>query len=257
MQAISDVIANRTERTEARRCEQHGDYECRILWFGSRDIATECPDCQQGREAERERAERDEREAAHRAHVVARIGIPRRFADATMAGYQPPTERAEKVLAACRRYVETWPERADKGSSLILSGGVGTGKTHLACAIAKGVAIKYDAHAGYMTVAQAIRRIRATYNPEAKESEQEAFDRLSALDLLVLDEVGIQSGSNHEHATLFEIINRRYESVLPTIVISNLGAKELSAAIGERLVDRLRENGAVLTFAWDSHRGAA
>jgi DNA replication protein DnaC len=255
MQAVNNLAGR--ERTEARRCDQHGEYEARVLRFGSRDIITDCPTCQKAQEAERERAEREQREAAHRAHVIGRIGIPKRFEAATLASYQPATERAERVHAACRRYVDSWPERLANGSSLILSGGVGTGKTHLACAIAKAVASHHEAHAAYMTVAQAVRRIRATYGADARETEQEAFDRLSALDLLILDEVGIQSGSNHEHATLFEIVNRRYESVLPTIVISNLGVKELAAAIGERLVDRLRENGAVLTFAWDSHRGKA
>lgn len=257
MQAIGELISQLEQREEQRQCPQHGEYTCQLTKLGSRLIASLCPACEAARIEAQEQAERDRRVAAHRAHLIQRIGIPRRFEGATLASYRPATERAEKVLAACRRYVETWPERHEKGSSLILSGDVGTGKTHLACAIAKAVAAKYEAHAAYMTVMQAVRRVRATYGPDARETEQEVFDRLSGIDLLVLDEVGVQSGSNHEHTTLFEILNRRYENVLPTIVISNLGLKELADAIDERLVDRLREQGAALTFKWDSYRGAA
>ncbi len=257
MRAIGELLGGLDQREELRQCEQHGEYICQLTQLGSRLIASLCPTCEQERIAAQEQAERERREADYRAQLIQRIGIPRRFADATLASYRPTSERAEKVLAACRRYVETWPERYAKGSSLILSGDVGTGKTHLACAVAKAIAAKHKARAAYMTVMQAVRRVRSTYSPDARETEQEVFDRISGLDLLVLDEVGVQSGSNHEHTTLFEIINRRYENVLPTIVISNLGLKELSEAIGERLVDRLREQGAVLTFTWDSYRGGS
>lgn len=256
MQPVGEMFGLEV-REERRPCDRHGEYICTLTKFGSRWIESMCPECRKEADAKQAQEERERSEANYRAHLVKRIGIPPRFADATLASYQPSTERAEKVLAACRRYVETWVERREKGSSLILSGDVGTGKTHLACAIAKAIALKYDAHAKYTTVAQVVRRVRATYGPDARESEQAVFDRLSKLDLLVLDEVGVQSGSNHEHMTLFEIVNRRYENVLPTIVISNLGVKELSEAIGERLVDRLREHGAAMAFKWGSYRGAA
>lgn len=244
-------------RAEARECDTHGAYEAKLFRFGKNWHGGDCPKCAEETERARVEKERTEQRARHVEHMLAISGIPRRFAEATLANYAPQTERAEKVLDACRRYVDTWKERSERGSSLILSGNVGTGKTHLACAIAHALIHKHGIRTKYLTVMQTMQRIRATYAQGAEETEQEILEKIAALDLLVLDEVGVQTGSNHEHSMLFEIINRRYADVLPTIVISNLGAKELAAAIGERLVDRLRENGAVLTFGWGSYRGAA
>lgn len=257
MQSAVDIAKTLSYVKEPRECAKHGAFECTVTTLGKRTFESDCPVCTRQRDDERERAEKEARREAYVERLLARVGVPPRFADATLANYQPTTERAEKVHAACRRYVETWPERFEKGSSLILSGDVGTGKTHLACAIAKALVNKHQASAHYTTVLRAIQRVRSTYGQGAGETEQDVLDHLSSVDLLILDEVGMQSGSNHEHNTLFEILNRRYENVLPTIVISNLGIKELVDAIGDRLVDRLKEHGAVLAFKWESHRGAA
>jgi DNA replication protein DnaC len=54
---------------------------------------------------------------------------------------------------------------------------------------------------------------------------------------------------------LFEIINGRYETCRPTIVISNLALAELEEYLGARAFDRLREgNGMVVVFDWETYR---
>lgn len=74
-------------------------------------------------------------------------------------------------------------------------------------------------------------------------------------DLLIIDEVGVQFGSESEKIILFEIINERYEQMKPTILISNLSEDELSRYVGERIIDRMREGkGAVINFDWESYR---
>ena len=75
---------------------------------------------------------------------------------------------------------------------------------------------------------------------------------------VILDEIGAskEKPSDFELATLFTIINSRYEEMRPTVIVTNLPPKELPAAIGDRCVDRLRENGGiVLGFDWESARG--
>ncbi len=69
----------------------------------------------------------------------------------------------------------------------------------------------------------------------------------------------MQFGSEAEKLILFEIINTRYEKMKPTILISNLPLEELSAFIGERVIDRMSDGGCTLAFTWDSYRsrGAA
>lgn len=90
-------------------------------------------------------------------------------------------------------------------------------------------------------------------NSEASESE--VLKNLIEPDLLILDEVGVQFGSDTEKLILFEIINGRYENRRATILISNLAMDGLKAYLGDRIIDRLREGGGrQVVFDWDSFR---
>jgi DNA replication protein DnaC len=173
-------------------------------------------------EAERLAAER--RRAAQREleRAVGRAGIPRRFRDRTFASYQADTPAQRHALALCRAYSEGFDEIRRKGSCLLLVGGPGTGKTHLACAILSSVI--RAGHTGlFMSVSAALRLIREAYTPHARRSETESFALLTAPDLLVLDEVGLAVGSErNRRAVLFDVLNTRYAEVRPTILIGNL-----------------------------------
>jgi DNA replication protein DnaC len=73
--------------------------------------------------------------------------------------------------------------------------------------------------------------------------------------LLILDEVGVQFGSETEKQILFSLLNGRYKAMLPTLLISNLTRDELAVCIGTRNLDRLQEGaGTFISFDWDSYR---
>ncbi len=75
------------------------------------------------------------------------------------------------------------------------------------------------------------------------------------MDLLIIDEVGSQFGSDTEKLFIFEIIDGRYQEMKPTILISNLDINGIKESIGERCVDRLREGGgSMIAFNWESSR---
>ena len=66
----------------------------------------------------------------------------------------------------------------------------------------------------------------------------------------------VQFGSDAEKLLLFDVLNERYERRKPTLMLSNLTAQEVAAYLGERVMDRLREDGGeVVVFDWASHRG--
>ena len=74
--------------------------------------------------------------------------------------------------------------------------------------------------------------------------------------MLILDEVGVQFGSETEENLLFDIINTRYEDRKPTILISNLDGAGVKKYLGERAFDRIREDGGkLIPFTWSSYRG--
>ena len=241
-------------------CATHGAYPARMLTIGfdDRPIMSRCPICiGEANAAEQSRKEREEQVQRQRkvASLLASSGIPARFASRTFGGYVATAQGQKIALGACKAFAAAWPDRMRDGSSLVLTGGPGTGKTHLACAVANAVMESHLAVVSFGTVATMLRHIKDTYRKDSTRSEQDAIDDLVQPDLLVLDEVGVQVGSEHEKLLMFEVLNARYQECRPTILISNLTGDELEAFLGQRVMDRYRECGAVLAFDWESHRG--
>jgi DNA replication protein DnaC len=115
---------------------------------------------------------------------------------------------------------------------------------------------EFQAVVVFEPVSQALRKIKETYRDGSDKRESDVIGGYTACDLLILDEIGAQVGSEHEKQLMFEILNDRYQDMRPTILISNLNAQELEQFLGHRVMDRYRECGVVLAFDWESHRGA-
>ena len=74
-------------------------------------------------------------------------------------------------------------------------------------------------------------------------------------DLLVLDEFGAGNLSETDGRILFSVINGRYERLMPTLVLTNLSAKDFRENVDARIRDRLRDGGGkLIPFDWDSYR---
>ena len=254
---ILNELLNPAAEPVTLHCPAHGDYAGEIRRLLSREVKTPCPQCAaEQAEADRVAAEaravearRRERAARYRA-----AGLPLRFWERDFEGYRTRTPEQRKALATVRRYAEQFGALAERGTCLLLCGGSGTGKTHLAVALAKNLLEEgYDVR--YGGVRPLLREIRETWGtPGARESK--AIGRLIEHDLLILDEVGMQFGSDAELLLLFDVLNGRYEALRPTVLASNLSVEALPDCLGVRLMDRLRENGGVVVpFTWASERG--
>jgi DNA replication protein DnaC len=103
-----------------------------------------------------------------------------------------------------------------------------------------------------------IRKLRSCWDRAAPRKEADVLSDLCKLDVLVLDEVGVQFGRDSEIVQLTEVLDLRYRDIKPTLLISNVPYRDLGQFVGERIVDRIRENGGkVLIFDWESRRGQA
>lgn len=247
------------ERVVDADCEKHGPYKAKqvAMAMGSPPLTMGCPRCSE------ERREREELRAAEEARrrkqeridsLFRRSSIPLRFLDRTLESYKAANDGQRRALRIATRYVESFAESANVGPSMVLAGKPGTGKTHIACGIANAL-IHMGKPVLFMTVLQALRHIKETYRKDSTRTEEKAMAELLEPDLLILDEVGAQLGSEHEKMLMFEIINERYQNCRSTILISNLTGDELTDFMGDRVMDRFRENGAVVAFDWASHRG--
>jgi DNA replication protein DnaC len=175
-------------------------------------------------------------------------GIPPKFIDRTFENYVVKNDGQKNALVAVRDLVASMDS-----TGLILIGKPGTGKNHLSCAAISSL-IKDKDKTGLITTAMKfVREIKESWRGGINESK--VIRRHVKPDLLVIDEVGIQFGSDTERLYLNEIINERYEQLKPTILIGNVTMRQLGEQLGERVIDRFKEGGKVVVFDWESERG--
>lgn len=262
MRSLSDhlapVLAALQATEELRECPQHGAYRAIISQVRGRTCESNCPACDQDafeKEAKaRSAALISEAREGRLKRLLGASGIPKRFLSRTFANYQAETAAKARVLKLVSNYTRRFDAILEEGTSLVLCGRPGTGKTHLACAAANEV-LSRNHSVVFMTVVAAVRQVKDTYRRESETTETQAIERFVEPDLLILDEVGVQLGTDTEKRILFEILNGRYENLRPSILLTNLKREELAAYVGERIMDRLQEGGGtVLSLDWESYR---
>jgi DNA replication protein DnaC len=139
-----------------------------------------------------------------------------------------PAQRAHlrAVIKAVQAYAD------DPRNWLLLRGGYGVGKTHLAAAVANRVA-PGGARVMFVVVADLLDHLRATYQPGSSVSYDRRFSQVRQAWLLVLDDLGMQNTTPWAQEKLFQILNYRYSGGLATVITA-------SRADWERLDERLQ-----------------
>lgn len=255
-----------TIEARAGDCTQHGQYvDCLVQQFAARPAWYGCPRCYFDRRHSADISIRADGALEHGKRLMNErlldSNIPPRFRDATLDNWRAGDDQAKaRAWNLATGYAEAFGENFEVGRAVMLLGTVGTGKTHLACGILQAVIRNFGPQGLrglYTTAGSIIRDVKATFGTKDK-TESEIYSGLVKPHLLVIDELGAQHGTDFERQTLFEVINARYEQVLPTIVVSNLGITELRECMGDRAIDRLRERGGlVCLLRGESQRGAA
>ncbi|MFQ5576226.1 MAG: ATP-binding protein [Anaerolineae bacterium] len=119
---------------------------------------------------------------------------------------------------------------------LVLLGGYGCGKTHLAVAIAN-YCIQHGQAALFVVVPDLLDHLRATYGPHSASSYDERFEQIRSAPLLILDDLGTQASTPWAQEKLFQLFNHRYNARLPTVITSNHSLDEIDRRLRSRLVD--------------------
>jgi DNA replication protein DnaC len=128
-------------------------------------------------------------------------------------------------------------EYADNPSGwLLLKGGYGCGKTHLAAAIANEH-LQGGRAALFLTVPDLLDYLRSAFGPSSPAGYDERFDEIRGVGLLILDDLGTESPTAWAQEKLFQILNYRYNANLPTVITTNHELEEIPLRFQSRLVD--------------------
>lgn len=246
-------------RIEQAICDKHNYIDPEFTVFDAAGIVYihRCPKCTEEREA-KSKGEEERRDQQQRNECISRkmqdLNIGKRFKGMVFDDYIPTCTDAEKVKSVCQRYTKTFKDRLIDGDGLIFIGACGTGKNMLAAILCQEV-VKQEKSAIHTTIFKLIRAIKDSWRRDSEKTEEKVINSFSDPDLLVIDEIGVQFGSDTEKLYLTEIINNRYENRKPTILISNLNLDELESVLGTRIIDRFYEGkSAILKFTWESYR---
>ncbi|MGN1149486.1 MAG: hypothetical protein ACI4SY_02130, partial [Sutterella sp.] len=250
-------------------CARHGDQLTTVVRRpGAPWPAPVCPLCR----AEAEAAERDdERMIRSLTHATRDLTL---LLDAnptvdnpvwTFDSLKPETDEEAHHLKACKAFAEHFLEReraraaaktaaapdwqSKNGLGLLLQGHYGTGKSHLAAAIKRtvdglGIGAVLVSHAQLLNTVL-----------EKKISVGELRRHAGASPLLIIEELGAGvSDSDWNRSRLCEVIDARVAAGRPTVYVTNLTPKELSAALGERIISRIRGSVYRLAFTGRDRR---
>ena len=162
--------------------------------------------------------------------------LGRRFTSRTFENFDKAY--AESQYKVALRYAENF--RNNEGEGLIFTGEVGTGKTHLAAAIANYVIAEYALPVRFGCFADILDGIRNSFSGDqisGIEIEKELYE----VPLLIIDDLGKERQTQFAEEMLFKVVNHRYEAELPLIITSNYDLEELSDRLDYSTFSRLAE----------------
>jgi DNA replication protein DnaC len=177
--------------------------------------------------------------------------IPRRYRDVAFDRW-PVTEIDAPIVAATRRFADAIDSKLDAGRGLWFMGQVGTGKTTLAMLVSKA-ALEAGRSVAIYSLPRLLNEIRDTHR--AERSHVDLLDRLTAVDLLHVDDVGAERTTDWVLEELYSIVNARYEDERSMVITTNIVDHEaLCEQIAERTVSRLTEMCDQLPLGGDDKR---
>jgi DNA replication protein DnaC len=143
----------------------------------------------------------------------------------------PPekTRNLRDAFTTARNYAQ------DPEGWLVLLGGTGSGKTHLAAAIAhewQAAGRRFE----FFFVPDLLDTLRAAYGQE-EDVPTSTADRLRTCDHLILDELGVHGSTPWAQEKLFQILNYRYNAKLPTVITIRGKLEDIPESWASRMCD--------------------
>ena len=260
---LNKIFPIRIEKNICSRCGKEYDQPALITQFGV-ICSRACPECVDKYDIAEKSKQKHQKEQ-NKAEWLEAIGIKDSYEKATLENYNAFTESQKEALNCCKLVLNNGLTK------LVLLGGNGVGKTHLASALVK------KTNGLLITAYEMFATYRGCFSPKAKETELEIIKRYSSLPLLAIDEFGRTKGSEAEENFLSAIIDNRHSNNLPTLILSNLIRKRdciyfannnkscencerkncLESRLTKDVISRLRENSRVVLIEGEDYRRKA
>ena len=204
---------------------------------------------------EQERLDREAAEQEARRHCQAVADLKRRgFTDPAMREWTFANDNDKcPQMKHARFYVEHWDTMQEENIGYLLWGGVGTGKSYFAGCIANAL-MEQEVAVRMTNFALILNDLTASF-----EGRNDYIARLCRAPLLILDDFGMERGTEYGLEQVYNVIDSRYRSRRPLIVTTNLSLQDLQHpqdTAHARIYDRLLEMCAPIRFSGENFRKA-
>ena len=204
---------------------------------------------------EQERIDREAAEQEARRHRQAVADLKHRgFTDPAMKDWTFANDNGKcPQMKHAHFYVDNWPTIRAENIGYLLWGGVGTGKSYFAGCIANAL-MEQEVAVRMTNFALILNDLTASF-----EGRNEYIARLCRAPLLILDDFGMERGTEYGLEQVYNVIDSRYRSRKPLIVTTNLSLQELQHpqdTAHARIYDRLLEMCAPIRFSGENFRKA-
>jgi len=209
---------------------------------------------------EKELAEEQELRKQKIESILGKSGIKKRYLSRTINSFSVTAEN-KKSFEVATDYIKNFREYFTQGKGLYLEGPCGTGKTHLAIAIALAI-INTGVPVICKTSIDILGDIKRCYERNSEVTEEEVLEAYKTVDLLIIDDLGKEQVTEWSVPVLYSILNERYEALLPTIITTNYNTTALAEKLSAKgdaetataIISRFVESSKRVTMSWADYR---
>ena len=179
--------------------------------------------------------------------LLASARIPKRYEHCELSNFEfegPQHHLASARMAACK-FVEEYPL---ENTGLLLIGGIGVGKTHLAVGIIKELILSKGISCLFYDYRELLKQIQNSYNDSVKATELDVLRPVFETEVLVLDELGAVKPTDWVWDTVSLILNTRYNDNRTTIITTNYADDAAREAVGNSEFSRAQRAARVETL---------
>ena len=235
---------------EPRRCDCEKSVEFWKRWDAK----------QEKRQKAQALVEEQEKRRQRIADILGRSGIKKRYLSRTIDSFSVTAEN-KRSFEVATDYIKNFREYFAQGKGLYLEGPCGTGKTHLAIAIALAI-INTGVPVICKTSIDILSDIKRCYERNSEVTEEEVLEAYKTVDLLIIDDLGKEQVTEWSVPVLYSILNERYEALLPTIITTNYNTTALAEKLSAKgdtetataIISRFVESSKRVTMSWADYR---